>query len=228
MSGNLSGDRAGDRPSSSSSAGIATTGGEVEAHPQQNPAEVSPSSSSRSSLSRASSPSPPSQDSIVGPSSEELLRFREELRQIREERRAANLARTGEQAEGATAPPKTSTSSDGHGAPLSSPHDFCMSSASFSLSSKFFPPRNPSLAELGKQTRDTYSFPVDPSPKDLEQKAMAARFSFDSVTGSTVKLKNMPIVLHWNIREGSSACRSPKRGSHSVSEIPIGFNSIVC
>lgn len=83
----------GDRPASPSSAGIATAGerGEVLC-PRQGCDEDSPSfSSPPTSRSNPGSPSL-SRDSIGGPSSEELLRFREELRQIREERRAAETA----------------------------------------------------------------------------------------------------------------------------------------
>lgn len=43
-----------------------------------------------------------------------------------------------------------------------------------------------------------------------------AKFPFDMVTDSTVKLKNTPIELHWNLREGFSPVRSPKQGAKSA------------
>lgn len=48
---------------------------------------------------------------------------------------------------------------------------------------------------------------------------MAARFPFDSVTDSSVKLKNTPIELKWNLQEGSSRELSSKRGMVSDSKI---------
>lgn len=73
------------------------------------------------------------------------------------------------------------------------------SSSRFSSQSHNHPRCKSSLAELGKQASDTFSFPVNPAAKELEQKALAARFPFDPVTKSAVKLKNTPIELHWNI-----------------------------
>lgn len=84
----------------------------------------------------------------------------------------------------------------------------------------------PMLAELGKQAKDTFSFPVDPSLKEMQQKAMVAKFPFDSVTESSVKVKNTPIELWWNLREGSLPVHSSIQGTNSVSKTLNGVGAI--
>jgi hypothetical protein len=71
---------------------------------------------------------------------------------------------------------------------------------------------------IRKRACNYYSFPVDPSPKDLKQKAMAVKFPFDYVSISSMKLKHTPIELSWKLREGSSPTLSPRQGFVSAHE----------
>lgn len=151
----------------------------------------------------------PSSDSCVQASSEDLLRQREKLIRLRDAWRKANVATLREW--GDSSDPSAALSSVGNassaggidipGTVSSSPvHVLCngafpQSSSPPSSSKPTSGASMPTLAELGKQAKDTFLFPVDPSPKEMRQKAMAARFPFDSVTESSVKLKNTPIEL---------------------------------
>lgn len=104
-------------------------------------------------------PASTSPDSIET-STEELLRFHDELLQIREARQAKATASEAILAD--TSPP--ATSSPVHTHPSSSPI-LCIPLASPILISQ--PTCKPMVAELGKHARDTFAFPIDPSPKEL-------------------------------------------------------------
>lgn len=158
---------------------------------------------------------------------EELICYRDELREARQAKAAGFVAQSVVSPPPVTSPPVHAPETDGADPQSFSPPNFGMPLASPVL---FSQPasvgRMPTLAELGKQAKDTFSFPVDPSPKELRQKAMATRFPFDSVTESSIKPKNTPIELWWNLQEGSSPVRSPKWGTNSVPAFHKGVGAI--
>ena len=53
------------------------------------------------------------------------------------------------------------------------------------------------------RSHGAYSFPMNPSERELRQKSLAVRFPFEQVLNDRVKLKYAPIEFQWNIQEKS-------------------------